>query len=177
MLKLKLTFYLPALQLALAIGLLAWGHNVREPRRLESPYVPTPTAICIGLNAPALVTWPLISRLPATLFDHPPRSTFAFGTDEIIFLTAVVAAWYRAARWLGALRNTKQDGGKQVRIAGHLAAAAVGIVLLAHAAILIRSPGRLNNRLGTLAEGILSLAWAIILFSAALQSFVKRAAS
>jgi hypothetical protein len=94
--------------------------------------------------------------------------------DEIIFLAGVIVLWCLVAKWIEGIRNRKKNASKVGNIVGYLAAAAVAIVLLAHAATSIQSPGRLNNRTGTLTEGVLSLLWAITLLAMVLHSFIRR---
>jgi hypothetical protein len=112
--------------------------------------------------------------------DHPQRTGFSFGLDEAIFVVTAVLVWYLVARWLSVIGQKRavavMTAGTVVR---HLLVMALGSILLLHALTSLRSPGKLNNSLGSTIEGVLSLVWAGALLIAPLKSFFSalRAAS
>jgi hypothetical protein len=164
--KLGTIFLLPAAQVALALFLLAWSHQVRSPRGLDTLYVPTPYFVCMGINAPVLMIKPLISLVAAIPKDHVPWSIFGFGLDEILFLLAVAVLWYLVARWFATFRSRKMDHAIKTNTAGllwQIVMAAIGGLLCLLGVGFLRSSGRFNNTEGNIAEGALFIIWAFAL--------------
>ena len=156
--KLKITVLFPSFQLILAAALLGWGHRAGDPVRLDTLYAPTPTLVCLGINAPALIVWPFIGRLSATPLDHPPRSVFSFGFDELLFLSAVVLLWYLVAKWL--LRSRERGAGradqnKVSRVGFTIGSLLIGLILLYYGSVALWNFSRFNNPIGTKAWGAL----------------------
>jgi hypothetical protein len=164
--RIKITLLLPLFQFTLAVLLLAWGHTVKDPVRLDTLYVPTPTLVCLGLNAPALITWPLISRLAATPTDHPTRTAFTLGLDEMIFLAAVVVLWYLVAKWFMTIRDKKINQIQEIatsKFVGQIVTAAIGVILFIAGFSSLQLSRRLNNPAGSATECALILVWAFLL--------------
>ncbi len=70
----KLRFALPLVQFAVATLMLAWGHRVVAPRRLDTLYVPTIRLLCFGINAPAALFAFIAELLPIRPIDRAPAS-------------------------------------------------------------------------------------------------------
>lgn len=165
--KLRITLFLPLFQVALAAGLLAWGHKVPDPKRLDTPYVPTVILISHGINAPALLLRPLALLVPGReVVETRLRQTVGFGLDEIIFLIAIAALWHLVAKRLPVRHKPLIPGDTPKRmwlIAWHLLLLAVGVFLFVSAFSLVRSPGQWNNKAGSIVEAILFFCWSITL--------------
>jgi hypothetical protein len=90
--SIKLSRVLPPVNVALAVGLLQWGRHSRAPVVLDTMWVPTPTLLCFGINAPAFRISRMLEQLVSSL-----RSDFlskiAYSTD-IVFLIVVAIFWY-----------------------------------------------------------------------------------
>jgi hypothetical protein len=174
--KLSIKFVLPLCQVSLATFLLACGHRVTGPLRLDTPYVPTVTLVCMGINAPCLLVRPLLFLLTGLLPDHGTLDVIGFGLDEILFLATVAALWYLVARRLVAFRSRNENQlGEATKdsLVWHLMIAAVGTILFILGIALLRSPGRWNNPVGNKVEGILTILWALALLISALRNLFE----
>src|SRR6516162_5790069 len=80
--KLGLRFILPAAQLALALILLYWGNHTKAPPHSDTPFTPSVTLICFGINAPALLLLTLGAWLGTPRMDKAPVMLSGFGLDE-----------------------------------------------------------------------------------------------
>src|SRR6266566_27636 len=98
--KLGLRFIIPAAQLVLALILLYWGNHTKAPPHSDTPFVPSVTLICFGINAPALFLRALGAGLGTPRMDKAPVMLSGFGLDELFFLVGVVLCWYLVGLWL-----------------------------------------------------------------------------
>jgi hypothetical protein len=98
--------------------------------------------------------------------DRTPFSLFGFGTSEISFLVGVVALWYLLGRLLdrrGSLAAPKQRRMTATRLSVQLLVMILGACLFFETLQSFRDPGRYNNPVGNLAQGILFLVWSFVL--------------
>src|SRR2546426_3106680 len=168
--KLKITFFLPLCQFAVAAVLLAWGHKVSDPVKLDTLYVPTVHFVCMGINAPLLPARPLIGLVTATPVNHAPRSILGFGLDEILYLAAVFGLWYLVAIWFQTVRGRNESRLSRVVFSSrvwNVAVAVLGGLLLIVGIELLLPPDRFNNPLGSRVEATFIIAWACALLLAA----------
>jgi hypothetical protein len=171
--KLSIKLVLPLFQLSLAVLLLAWGHHVKGPVGLDTLYVPTVTLICMGINAPCILIKPLLFLVTGIRANHPPLDIFGFGLDEILFLVAVFGLWYLVAKWFVAFRGWKDGRSGRLPISSlvwHLAVTAVGAILFICGVMLLLSSGRWDNPVGNIAQGALTLVWALALLIVSLRN-------
>jgi hypothetical protein len=91
----KLRFVLPAVQMALAVGLICWSnHRLRAAIRLGHWADPSPAfTLCVSINAP-------IALPRALLFRHV--SAFS---DYVVLVVAVGMLWYWVALNIESLRR------------------------------------------------------------------------
>jgi hypothetical protein len=155
----KLTFALPAFQLAVAMVLLRLGHRAVGPSGLDTLYVPTVTLVCLGINAPAL----FLGLVPRLFPETASGGTFGFSPWELLFLLGVVVLWYLVGRLLnnrkaaiGSRPAKKTTGGLLFTIL----VLALGLMIFYSGEELIRVRPW-NNPVGTVVAGILCLLWAV----------------
>jgi hypothetical protein len=98
--KLGLRFILPAAQLALALILLYWGNHTKAPPHSDTPFTPSVTLICFGINAPALLLLALGAWIGTPRMDKAPVMLSGFGLDEWFFFAGVILCWYLVGLWL-----------------------------------------------------------------------------
>jgi hypothetical protein len=167
----KMRLILPAVQLALAILLLASARRYIPPQHYDM-YMTTGGFVCIGINAPAtLFRVAAAAVLPLYTPDRTPWSLLGFGTEDLLFLAAVIAVWYLVGQWLD-----KRIAGKASRTAiprwlGVLVSAGLalfGVPLIALGARGLNSysidfPYNCNNPRGSFIGAVLTLAWGMTL--------------
>jgi hypothetical protein len=174
----KLKYILPVGQVILAIILLGWGHTVKVPKRTDLIYVPTPTLVLMGINAPVLLVRPLMALItPGTPTNHRPGPFFDFTGDEILFICVSAAMWYVIAVLLASHLPVKLEPIGRANIARFIwfgVFALVGITLAAGGIEMLRFPGEWNNAVGQTFEGVLFLLWAIALLLPLLVEFRRR---
>jgi hypothetical protein len=173
--KLRVTILVPIFQLLLALTLLLYGHEASDPVRLDTMYVPTPTFVCYGTNAPVLLMRPIIGFMTHISPDHKPSNIFGFGFDEIIFLVAVTLFWYLVVRRFISFRDRKMTRSSSTisTVFWPAVYAVVGMLLLIFGAASMWSLGRWNNHTGNLVEALLFLLWATLLLCLAGISIVE----
>ena len=162
--KLKFAVLLPILGAIVAVVLLEWAYlaPLRFPPHGDEVYVQSPRMVCIGINAPA---WPLtllLNMLPLTSVR-----VFVFPVDDFEFLLAVIVVWYLTGRMLDdrAVHQKSDLLGMAARtVVWNLLLIAWGIGIFVMAMAPLRSPRRYSNPAGNIVEGILFLAWSLVLF-------------
>ncbi len=94
--SMKLSRVLPPVSVALAVALLQWGRHSRPPMVLDTIWVPTPTLLCYGVNAPAFringIVDQILSSLRNDFFSKVAHS------GDILFVIIVAMFWYLVGR-------------------------------------------------------------------------------
>jgi hypothetical protein len=160
--KLGLRFILPAAQLVLALILLSWGNHTKAPPHSDTPFTPSVTPICFGINAPALLLRALGAWLGTPRMDKAPAMLSGFGLDEWFFLVGVILCWYLVGLWLDSrtFPQVKPDKLRIKNLVLSLLALAVGAVLFLST---IFSNGPWTTSIGGIIEKGLIVIWSIIL--------------
>src|SRR5260370_11723572 len=65
--SMKLSRVLPPVSVALAVALLQWGRHSGPPMVLDTIWVPTPTLLCYGVNAPAFRINGIVDQILSSL--------------------------------------------------------------------------------------------------------------
>lgn len=168
--SIKLSRVLPPISGVLAVILLQWGRHSTSPVVLDTVWVPTPTLLCYGLNAPAFrisgMVEKLLSSLPNDLFSKVPHS------GDALFVIIVAILWYLVGRRIDYFRSsrTAAESVHGRKIAWKLLVLLYGlnllIVICLHN-VLFTSPrngtGGDNNFLGDLIFQGLWFIWSLIL--------------
>jgi hypothetical protein len=162
--KLKFAVLLPILGAIVAVVLLEWTYlaPLRFPPHGDEVYVQTPRMVCIGINAPA---WPLTLLL--NMLPLPGARVFVFPIDDFELLVGVIVVWYLTGSMIDdrALHQKSDLVGMAARtVLWNLLLIAWGIGLFVMAMAPLRSPRRYGNPAGNIVEGILFLAWSLVLF-------------
>jgi hypothetical protein len=160
---LKFSVLLPIPGLVVAVVLLEWAYRAPSPFPLRGDelYVPTPRMVCLGINAPA---WPLTLLL--SVLPLPGMKLFLLQTEDFEFLGGLIVVWYLAGKLLDhrAARQKLEPAGMPVgTVFWNLLLMAWGIGLFVMAMAPLRSAPRYNNPGGNITEGILFLAWSLVL--------------
>lgn len=137
----------------ISVILLMLGSRASYPKELDTPYAPTVTLLCYGLNAPAaLLTYPQV-------FNLLPYWRFAgFDSADYLFFAGVFVAWYGTAAFL------RQPAGSTVVIRRVMSALVFVLGLyLAYLALFRVWHYPSNNPLGNKIEGVLFLSWSCFL--------------
>lgn len=173
--KLKLSFFLPAMQLLLAVSLLYWGAHERTASISEELYVSPATLICFGINAPALLLRALGAWLGMPHVNRASTVVLGFGLEDWFFLFGVVVCWYLLGRWLDHLRSRDPQGLSQRFSPGSLF---LNLLLIACGAVLgflaVRGGQRWSSTLGLIIEKTLFLIWSAFLILAPSMKLVRR---
>ena len=107
--SIKLSRVLPLANLILAVALLHWGRHSRAPVALDTVWVPTPTLLCYGINAPAFrisrMLDQLLSYLRSDLLSKIGDST------DILFLIVLATFWYLVGKRADYFRSAHGDRG------------------------------------------------------------------
>jgi hypothetical protein len=90
--SIKLSRVLPPVSVALAVALLQWGRHSRPPVVFDTIWVPTPTLLCYGINAPAF----RISGILNQVFSSLRNDFFSkiANSSDILFVIVVAMFWY-----------------------------------------------------------------------------------
>ena len=171
MLSVKIRFILPVVQVALAILLMVLARREMPPQHYCTVQMPTVGLVCMGINAPAtLFRFAVGAVLPLYKLERSPRPLPAFGTEQLLFLGAVIALWYVVGRWLdkrlaGKMSTTAIRRWPGVLVGAGLALFGVPLVVIAVEGIQSCSSrfGTLSNPLGSLTAAMLALAWGMTL--------------
>jgi len=157
----RLSRVLPGTQIVIAVVLTAWGNRVPGPR-YDTLWVSTMGLICEGINAPAVplgILGVLINRSGPTI-----PSIYGFGAWDLFFLTGVVLLWF----WVGRAVDHRKSRASPQRMP--ISRAGLNLVLMTYGAFIFslaltmfRNPWILNNRVGTLTEGVLFAVWSLVL--------------
>lgn len=146
-----------ALAFLLAATLLAIGHqaSVAGGERFDTPYVPTVTLLCLGLNAPATLL-----MIPAAFNLLRQWSFLGFADSEWYFLLGVAVTWFTVGR---TLNRPLIDSGREIlrwvlRIVLVLLA-----TWLVYAGLFQTRMQPYNNPFGNKLEATLFMLWAIVL--------------
>jgi hypothetical protein len=166
----KMRLILPAVQLALAILLLASARRYIPPQHYDM-YMTTGGFVCIGINAPAtLFRVAAAAVLPLYTPDRTPWSLLGFGTEDLLFLAAVIAVWYLVGQWLdkriaGKASRTAIPRWLGVLVSAGLALFGVPLIALGAKGLNSYSIGfhNYNNPRGSLIAWVLALTWGITL--------------
>ena len=168
--SLRLSRALPPVSVAVAVGLLQWGRHSRPPMVLDTLWVPTPTLLCYGINAPAFRINEIVDQILSSLRNHL-LSDVAHSAN-IIFLVIVAMFWYMVGRRMDYSRSTHTSTGPtRVReIAWKVLVMLYGLTLLIVIClhnVLFTNPANNsyadNNLLGELIFQALWFIWAVIL--------------
>lgn len=143
--RLKFAVVLPIAQLLLAILLLQLGHQVTVPRGVDTPFAPTFTMVCIGINAPALLVKGIAHFIPLRLWLSP---MLGFDMAEMLFLIGIVITWFSVGRMID--NHGLGEGGPNRR---HDLILGIALLLLAALLFAMAWPP-IRNTPGTLAGGI-----------------------
>jgi hypothetical protein len=166
----KLSRVLPLTNIAIAELLLQWGRHSRAPVVLDTMWVPTPTLLCYGINAPAFRISGMLDQIFSS-WGNDVLSKIANSTD-ILFLIALTIFWYLVGRRIDYLSSTPEAiaGVRISRLVWKLLVLLYGlnllIVICLHN-VLFTNPkngtGGDNNFLGDLIFQGLWLTWSLIL--------------
>lgn len=165
--KLKFSVALPLIQLGIAALLLTPAMRDTGGRGLDTPYADTAVIIYHGLNAPALLFRALRFIIPREL----TFSLYGFGPDEFLLLAGVIVLWFAVGRALesygsSGTRHSQTHTARALSILLYVSLTLWGASLAYMGVNSILHPGRWNNALGNITEGILFLLWSIVLISA-----------
>lgn len=158
--RLRFVFLLPIAQLVVALLLLQWGHRILPPRGLDTIYLPTPTLVCIGINAPALL-FKVGDFLKPQTWKY--TSIRGFSLDEFWFLAGVLVIWFLiglaldAHRLRGASTPRNGKGSAIASIAMLIVAALLLILGLEHI-----HPYEWNNPASPVV-GIFFIVWSLVI--------------
>jgi hypothetical protein len=122
--------------------------------------MPTPTLVCFGISAPALLLKGVLLLLPLT---WRLGSVLGFSAGEIAFLAGTIILWY----FVGRATEGPRSSAPMPRITGevllvNLSVAGTGILLFFMGVIAVRSHQG-NNLAGSIVEGALFISWALTL--------------
>jgi hypothetical protein len=167
----KMRLILPAVQLTIAILLLVLARRYIPPQHYDTLYMPTAGFVCMGINAPAtLFRAAAAAVLPLYTPDRTPWSLLGFGTEDLLFLAAVIALWYVVGQWLDKRIADKAPRTAIPRWPGVLVSAGLalfGVPLIALGAKGLNSYSigfhNYNNPRGSLIAWVLALTWGITL--------------
>jgi hypothetical protein len=141
--QLKLALLLPIIQGTVAVVLLTWA-NTTATGGAYSAFVSSPTQICHALNAPAFVTFALLSKIA-------PRQTLVGGfLPSTLFVSLSLAMWY----WIGTTIDRRNIYTR--RRSGIAASNIFAILLLSGYAVLLLILGLAPITQGTFADIALS---------------------
>jgi hypothetical protein len=168
--SLKLSRVLPPVSVAVAAGLLQWGRHSRPPVVLDTLWVPTPTLLCYGINAPAFRITEIVDQILSSLRNH--LLSDAAHSGDIIFLVIVAMFWYMVGRRMDYSRSTHTSTAPThlKEIAWEVLVMLYGLTLLIVIClhnVLFTNPAKNsyadNNFLGELVFQALWFIWALIL--------------
>lgn len=165
----RMRLILPAVQLTIAILLFALADRHISPQRYDTVYMPTAGLVCMGINAPAtLFRAAAAAVLPLYTPDRTPWSLLGFGTEDLLFLAAVIALWYVVGQWLdkriaGKAARTAIPRWPGVLVSAGLALFGVPLIVLGVQGIQSSGIGLFNNPRGSLIGSVLFLAWGMTL--------------
>lgn len=153
--RLKLSLILPVSQFLLASVLLRLGHTATKAAGFDTLYVSTPTLICYGLNAPAVVL------LKSLLFWLPRQGqpvVLGFDSLELGLLIGIILQWY-AVVWIVEQYSFTIGQVSRAQIIVSVIMIATGSLLGYAGAVTLRYQS-FNNLVGQTIEIMLVLAWA-----------------
>ena len=177
--KLRLAIVLPVLLLCTALPVSRWEKHVQGPLppKREYPFVPTPTLIYKGINAPAaLFKTFCIVYLPIYRVDHAPPTFLGVGVEEYLFLGGVIVLWYLVGTMLDGRRGINAPPKFEmtiVRVLINLLLVFMGTFLLWGGIRLIMDSGNTTNLLGNVLQDILFIAWSMALIFPSALSLLK----
>ncbi len=162
--RLRMSWILPIIQLPLAIVMLEWGRHSGVQNRFDTLHFPTPSLICKGINAPAMVLAAIAYFFDRV--DHPQPTIFGSTLDYPLFLIGVVLLWYLVGRTLDSRRSAAQSSlawtWPRLLLVG-VPLALLGALSFYESLQGFLDPWRWNNRTGNLVQSILVLLWSIVL--------------
>jgi hypothetical protein len=177
--RLKLSFVLPVIQLALALVLLHWGDQIEvatvRRMRYDTLYVSTPTLICDGINEPA-------KFLAAVSFffervDQAPPTIFGMDMDHTLFLAGIIVLWILVGWTLDKCRSSRETRPAwniaKILLVG-LPLSLMGAVSLYGGLQGLMTPTNWNNEIGTIMHSILLLIWSLVLLGIPAKRVVRR---
>lgn len=164
----KSTVLLPLVQSILAWGLLVQGRFLERTARVDTVFLPTSTAFCLGINAPAAILRAILPYALSFVNIHIPPVAFRLAVDEVLFLLLVALLWLGVAKWLSWNAEARQRPKTRLRFGlfACLLAATIAIILGCYGTLYLFSSTSMNNSLAVKIEGAFFLAWAVALFYA-----------
>jgi hypothetical protein len=180
----KFSFILPLVQLCVAISLFEWALRIPGPLGLDTFYVPTPRLLCFGINAPAvLFRIPIlllmsVSERTHSALEHPLAefSVLGLSASELSFLVGVVVLWFLVGRMLDHHSSSTFHERSRMTVFSvllELLVMSMGVLLFVAAVHSFSDPWLYNNMIGNRAQGILFLAWSLVLVILPILNFVR----
>ena len=187
---------LPSVQLVLAIALMQWGYwaTMHRPGKFDTLYISTPSMLCDGLDAPAVVLRMLYRMFLERLWPAGDLWNVAgFGVDDVLFLAGVATLWYLVGRSLdrrvfGTLpaAETGATRYKAWQVGQMLWGGTVFWMLLQEfnqapleqtlSGKILAGLGRYNNGVGCILRDLGFLAWSLVLLVRPAVNLAKRSA-
>lgn len=172
--KLRWSWALPIIQLAVAVTLVQYSYHAPLPPGVDLS-VPPAWTICRGIDAPAILfrtfghyVIRIGTRSPE---EGAPEKILGFYTDDWLFLAGVVLVWYLVGRAL-----QRRWRARETRAAQNVIAALVSYSLQVASGVLLLFMGvhdlQYPNSSYSDAAAFLILSWALILMTTGIKGIL-----
>jgi hypothetical protein len=151
--QLKLSSALASLAVLIAATLITVGHRSPALPGLDTPFAPTATLFCFGLNAPAALL-----TIPAIWSSLPRFEYLGFSASEWCFLIGVALTWFTVGLAFQFRRSLSHPYWRWI---SRLLSLLAGIVLAYQSRLVYSQP--YNNPFGNKVEFALFILWTIVL--------------